>query len=396
MLNINVGKVFSESLIISSETLAHVGLIYYVFITGLEMNLDIVLEARKKAQSIAIAGTFIPMALGAGVYHLVGNVYKSGDNKAAWSSNIEGYVLWALVLSVTSFPITAHILADLKILYTGLGREALTAATIGDFNNWAMFVLLTPFATNGLNGSYSVICTIIFSMFCYFVLRPPLVRLLAQKTTHQNEWDNYQLSFVIMGVFACATVTEMVGTNSVVGSLLFGLILPRGDFTEMLIEKSDDICSGYLTPLFFFSIGNRTTISGVIRGTKLLYSLVFMLLLGSTKIVSTIIATRFYGMSMRDGMALGLLMNTKGILSLIILTTGFDKKVSIGIYTLLFIYLVYQFHVLFAFWPYICENYFQLLAPLFVFLVLIFWVFSHLQYPRGNGPRPALILKFGY
>ncbi|KAJ1439878.1 Sodium/solute symporter superfamily [Sesbania bispinosa] len=308
--------------ILSFETIAQLGLIYYVFITGLEMNLDIVLRARKKATSIAIAGTFIPMVLGVGIYYVVLHVY--GEVSHYNTSN--AYICWALAVGVTSFPVLAHILGDLKILYTGLGRVALTAATINDFYNWSLFVLLLPFAVNGRNGIYSVIGTVIFSLICFFVLRPPLRRLLTHKTD-KNEWDNYQLSYVIMGIFACATVTEMLGTHSVVGALVFGLILPRGRFTEMLIEQSDDIGSGYLAPLFFASIGVRTNTSDVISHKGFTMFAAIMLLLGSTKIVSTIIATRFYEMPVRDSVALGVLMNTKGILPLIVLNVAWNRKI---------------------------------------------------------------------
>ncbi|KAK2395672.1 cation/H antiporter [Trifolium repens] len=289
MDNTPFGMALKPKGILGFETLSQLGVIYYVFVTGLEMNLETLLRARKKASTIAIVGTIIPMILGFGIYFLV---EKSFNKKNGEFNKISSYLLWSLVVTITSFPVVAHILSDLKILYTGLGRVALTSATINDFINWAMFIFLIPLIINGKRGIVSVILTIVFSNFCYFVLRPPLNKILVEKT-EENEWDLYQLSYVLVGVIACATVTEFLGTHSVVGALIFGLILPRGKFTEMLIEQSEDIGSGYLAPLFFASI----------------------------------VATRFYGMPIRDGMALGVIMNTKGILSLIILNIGWNRKV---------------------------------------------------------------------
>ncbi|CAK8531988.1 unnamed protein product [Lathyrus sativus] len=303
------------------ESIAQFGVIYYVFVTGLEMNLDTIPRARKKASTIAIAGTLIPMILGFAIYVLVAKTFiKNGE-----FNTVSAYFLWSLTISMTSFPVVAHILSDLKILYTGLGRVALTAATINDFINWAMFIFLIPLIINGKRGILSVISTVFFILFCHFVFRPPLNKILIQKT-NQNEWDLYQLSYVIFGVVACATVTEFLGTHSVVGALVFGLILPRGKFAELLIEQLDDIGSRYLAPLFFASIGLRAEVLPVLNGNFILVIFIMIVLI-STKILSTIVATRFYGMPIRDSIALGMLMNTKGVLSLIILSIGWDRKV---------------------------------------------------------------------
>ncbi|CAI8589801.1 unnamed protein product, partial [Vicia faba] len=307
--------------LLAFESIAQLGIIYYVFVTGLEMNLETVSRAGKKASTIAIAGTLIPMILGFVIYVLVAKTFvKNGE-----FNTVSAYFLWSLTISMTSFPMVAHILSDLKILYTGLGRVALTAATINDFINWAMFIFLIPLIVNGIRGILSVISTIFFVLFCRCVLSPPLNKILIKKT-NQNEWDLYQLSYVIIGVFTCATVTEFLGTHSVVGALVFGLILPRGKFAEMLIEQSEDIGSGYLAPLFFANIGVRTEVLPVLKGNFILVIFIMIVLI-STKILSTIVATRFYGMPIRDSMALGMLMNTKGVLSLIILNIGWDRKV---------------------------------------------------------------------
>ncbi|XP_061349551.1 cation/H(+) antiporter 15-like [Gastrolobium bilobum] len=305
--------------------MAYVGLIYNIFLTALEMNLDSILQARRKATSIAIAGIFVPMALGAMIYHYYSQNFptKSHPELALFNTPM-AYLICSLALSVTSFPVLAQILSDLKIVYTQLGRVALKAATISDFYNWVMFVLLIPYAIHSERATLSILSTLVFGLFCYFALRPLLDKLLVEKT-NPNEWDNYKLSYVIIGVFACAAVTELLGTHSLVGALGFGLIFPRGRFTELLMEKSDDLVSGYLAPLFFAGCGVRFGFKGL--ASNLVPVIVTVLLLCTTKIISTVIATRFYGMPFRDGVALGALMNTKGFLPLIILNLAHDKKI---------------------------------------------------------------------
>ncbi|XP_020209425.1 cation/H(+) antiporter 15, partial [Cajanus cajan] len=310
--------------LLGTETIAHVGLIYNIFLTGLEMNLDTVLLARKKATTIAVAGTLIPMALGYAIYSLAQVLYTTPTKDMSCYGTASAYLFWALVLSVTNYPVLAHILTDLKILYTGLGRVAITAATINDFYNWAMFVLLIPYATHSERPFVSVVLTMGFVLFCYSVLRPFLSRLIL-KITEKNEWDNYKLSFVLVGTLACAHVTEMLGTHSIVGALVYGLVLPRGKFADMLMERLDDLVSVYLAPLFFVSCGVRFDFRSF-QLHKLHKVAIIVVLSCFAKISSIIIATSFYKMPFRDGVALGALMNTKGILPLVMLNIAVDRK----------------------------------------------------------------------
>ncbi|RDX60784.1 Cation/H(+) antiporter 15, partial [Mucuna pruriens] len=312
--------------ILTTETISYVGLVYSVFLAGLDMNFDTILGARKKATSIAIAGVFIPMALGGCIYAMAQKMYKGPPEYLADYNTPSAYIFWTLIYSVTGFPMVSHILADLKLLYTGLGRVALTTAMISDFYNWVMFALLIPFAINGDRAILSVLSTIGFVLFCFIVIRPYLVQLIVRKT-NQNEWDNYSLLYVVMGAYACALVTDLLGTHPVVGALVYGIMIPRGKFTHMLIEKSEDFGVVYLAPLFFGSSGIRLRAVYVIK-TQGLGLVIFILLLSFIpKIISTVVATQFYGMSVLDGVAIGLLMNTKGILPILMLNSAWDKQI---------------------------------------------------------------------
>ncbi|KAL2333361.1 hypothetical protein Fmac_014574 [Flemingia macrophylla] len=312
--------------ILTTETISYVGLVYSIFLAGLDMNIDTILGARKKATSIAIAGIVIPMIFGSFVYALVQKMYKGPPEYLAEFNTIKAYIFWTLIYSVTGLPMVSHILADLKLLYTGLGGVTLTTAMISDFYNWIMFALLVPFAINGETAIYSVLCTIGFVVFCFIVIRPYLVELIVRKT-NKNEWDNYGLLFVIMGAYACALVTDLLGTHPVVGALVYGIMIPRGKFTHLLIERSEDFGVVYLAPLFFGSCGIRLRIIYTIKTQGLGLVLLVLILSCIPKILSTVIATRFYGMSVLDGVAIGFLMNTKGILPILMLNSAWDKQI---------------------------------------------------------------------
>ncbi|KAK7256915.1 hypothetical protein RIF29_30493 [Crotalaria pallida] len=328
-----------ESLV-SGETISYIGLILYVFLIGLDMNIDTILKARKKATSIAVAGVIIPMVIGACLYEILllisshpewGYHHLMPEKKPPTA-----YLFWSLILSVTGFPILAHILADLKLLYTGLGKVALTVAMIIDFYNWVMFSLLIPFCIHGYDVAiYSVLSNIIFVHICYFGLRPHLAKLIMRKTV-KDDWDNIHLFYVVIGAFACALITDILGIHPIVGALVYGIMIPRGKFATLLVNKLEDFAGDYLVPWFFFSCGVRLKFSDVFQDQGWVALVGIVILSCIPKILSTVVTTFFFGMSASDGVTLGLLMNTKGILSLIMLNIGMDKKIlSPGSFTIL-------------------------------------------------------------
>uniref|UniRef100_A0A0R0K9Y8 Cation/H+ exchanger transmembrane domain-containing protein n=1 Tax=Glycine max TaxID=3847 RepID=A0A0R0K9Y8_SOYBN len=179
-----------------------------------------------------------------------------------------------------------------------------------------MFVLLIPFATHSEKPCVS---DVDYDL-CHFLLLcvAPFTYPVDREITDKNEWDNYKLSYVFIGIMFCAHITEMLGTHSIVGALVFGLILPREKFVDMLMERSDDLVSTYLEPLLFIGCGVRFDFT-TFKKRKLRDAMIITLLSCCTKIVSTVIATGFYRMPFRDGVALGELLNTKGLLPLVML-----------------------------------------------------------------------------
>ncbi|KAI4296937.1 hypothetical protein L6164_036854 [Bauhinia variegata] len=328
-------KIFPVRGILPGETIANMGMAFYIFLTAMEMNPNIMLRAPNKATHVAVAGIIIPMMFSAGIFglHQVALIGNSPDN----DNTLKAYLLWSLALSVTGFPVLVHILIDLKLLYTGLGRVALNAALISDICNWFMFVLLIPFVINGDNGIFSVMSTAVFVVICFYVVRPPLVRLIEEKT-EQETWEPQHLLFVVLGALLCAHITDTLGTHTIVGAFVYGLILPHGRFADMVIESTDYFVSSIIAPLFFVSCGIRTNFSVLILQEPWYASMGIILLLCASKIFSTFLATSFFGMSARDGMSLGLLMNTKGVLSIVLLNIAWDGKIlNTSSYTLMII-----------------------------------------------------------
>ncbi|QHO47248.1 hypothetical protein HN51_016638 [Arachis hypogaea] len=311
--------------IMNVEVISNFGLIYYAFLNGLEMNLDTILKAKKEATSIATAGIIFPMIAGSGLYALhrrfyINNIFKLEEV----STHV--YLIWSLVLSVTGFPNLVEILSELKLHYTGLGKVALTAAMIIDTYNWILFTLLIPFSTYSSNAIYSVLSTIMFVIVCIVLVRPIITKFVERKT-EENEMDEYQLLFVVMGLLLCSYVTDIIGTHGIVGAFVYGLILPRGRFADSVMAVSDDFGTGFLASIYFSGTGMRFMISSVFSHANWKLTFLVVILLCVTKILGTLFVTSLFGRPAKDGFAIGLLLNTKGALALILLSIAWDKMI---------------------------------------------------------------------
>ncbi|XP_020215634.1 cation/H(+) antiporter 15 [Cajanus cajan] len=318
--------IFPAKGVLNIEVLANIGLIYYAFLSGLEMNLNTILQVKKKAASIAIAGIIFPMVMAPGLYALHRKFYSSNDKNRLEESTSNAYLLWTLVLTVTGFPVLAHTLSELKLLYTGLGKAALTAAMISETYGWILFTLLVPFSITGKRAIYSVVSTTLFIVVCIYLVRPIILRYIDRKTD-EEEWDDNQLLFVVMGFIACSCITDILGTHGIVGAFVYGLILPHGRFADLVMSISDDFAGGFLAPLFFGGTGMRLILTTIFYQAHWPLTLLVIVFLCVPKILSTLFATFVFGMQARDGLSLGLLLNTKGAMALIMLNNAWDRAI---------------------------------------------------------------------
>ncbi|XP_058777862.1 cation/H(+) antiporter 15-like [Vicia villosa] len=327
--------IFPVEGVLNVEVLSHIGIIYYAFLSGLEMNLNVILHVKKKAGSIAIAGIVFPTVMGPLIYKLHRKTYGDGDQKAVEPSATSAYVLWTLVLTVTGFPVIAHSLSELKLLYTGLGEVALTTSMVSDTYAWLLFTLFVPFSINDSRAIYSVLSTIIFVVVCIFIVRPIIVNVI-DRMTERDEWDDNKLLFVVMGLLVCSHITDILGTHGVVGAFVYGLILPHGKFADKVVSISDDFGSGFLAPLFFSGTGMRLMVSAVFVQHNVFMTVIVIILMCSVKILGTMFAAFFFGMRTRDSFALGVILNTKGAIALIMLNIAWDRSIlSVPTYVVL-------------------------------------------------------------
>ncbi|XP_068669010.1 cation/H(+) antiporter 15-like [Aristolochia californica] len=323
-------KPFTEALfplrsIMVLETMANIGLLYFLFLTGIEMDITVIKRTGKKSVKLAVAGMALPFIVSIFTSFVIKNFIterKVGDRGS--------FLLFLCVaLSVTAFPVLARVLAELKLLNTDLGRLAMSAALINDMCAWILLAVAIAMAENSstIASLWVILSGTGFVLFCLFAVRPA-VMWLVRRTPDGETVSELYLCIILTGVMVSGFVTDAIGIHSIFGAFVFGLVIPEGPLGAALVEKLEDFVSGLLLPLFFAISGLRTDVSsmrGITDGWGLL--VLIILLASGGKVLGTMILASSYNMSMREGLSLGILMNTKGLIEIIVLNVGRDQKV---------------------------------------------------------------------
>src|SRR6478735_7609960 len=315
--------------------LSQFGLIFFMFLIGLELDPKLLRGRGKSSFAISAAGICVPFALGA---LLALRIY--GTEADAGVPRISFVLFMGIAMSITAFPVLARILAERNLIRTRLGSIALACAAADDVTAWCLLAVVVS-VVNAKGASGALITTVqavAFASGMLFVVRPLLARLAARITTRENLTQNVvALTFVLLLVSALAS--EDIGIHALFGAFLFGAIMPRqGDYAHALAERLEDFVVVALLPLFFAFSGLRTQLGLLSGSSDWLLCLGLTLVACVGKFGGSFAVARLTGMSTRESAALGVLMNTRGLMELIVLNIGLDLGViSPKIFTMMVI-----------------------------------------------------------
>ncbi|KAG0478302.1 hypothetical protein HPP92_013021 [Vanilla planifolia] len=318
-----LNAVFPKHSLTVLDTLANIGLLFFLFLVGLELDINSLRRTGKRALAIAIAGISLPFVVGIGTSVVLRNTIAKDVREAPF------LVFMGVALSITALPVLARILAELKLLTTDIGRMVMSAAAVNDVAAWILLALAIALSGSGspLVSLWVLLSGGGFVFFAALFLRP----MLAWMARHSPEGEPVKEVYIcatLSTVLAAGFVTDTIGIHALFGAFVVGIVVPKeGPFARVLIEKVEDLISGLFLPLYFVSSGlktNVTTISGGIS-CALLALVIFNACLG--KIGGTIIASLTMKVPFREAVTLGFLMNTKGLVELIVLNVGKDRKV---------------------------------------------------------------------
>lgn len=304
--------------------LSQVGLIFFMFLIGLELNPKYLSSQLEVAVLTSHVSILVPFSLGAlaalVLYPLVSN---AGVSFTAFA------LFLGAAMSITAFPVLARIITENNLQGTRLGTLALTCAAVDDVTAWCLLAVAIAVAREGtiMSAFPTIIESILYIVFMLTVGRWFLQRL---STYHQRTGRLSQLviALIYMGVVASALITELIGIHLIFGAFLLGAAMPKNeDLVRELAEKTEDFVLIFLLPVFFAFSGLRTEI-GLLNRPELW--LLCALVLGvaiAGKYFGTYVAARVSGIEKREASALGWLMNTRGLTELIVLNIGLELGV---------------------------------------------------------------------
>lgn len=299
---------------------AQVGIVLYMFIVGLELNLD---ELKKSAHStfvISHMSILFPFVLGSGLALFIFSDF------ADTSVNFTNFALFMGVsMSITAFPVLARILADKKMTTTPIGSLALTCAAIDDVTAWCLLALVVSRVQSTMDSAFLTFgLSFLFILGMLFVVRP-LIAKWAHSLSDAKKFTTDKVAIFLVLVLLSALATEVIGIHAIFGAFLLGVIIPHESFVSRDLEyKLQDIIRVLFLPAFFAFTGMKTQIGLMNSVNDWILCLIIILVATLGKFGGTVVAARFIKHSWRDSMILGILMNTRGLVELIVLNVGLD------------------------------------------------------------------------
>jgi Kef-type K+ transport system membrane component KefB/nucleotide-binding universal stress UspA family protein len=315
---------FPSSTLPFLNVLSQIGLIFFMFLIGLELNPKYLKGQLNIAILTSHVSIIVPFALGSllalFLYPLVSNS----------SVSFTAFALFlGAAMSITAFPVLARIITENNLQGSKLGTLALTCAAVDDVTAWCLLALaIAVTRTNSIVGAFpTIIESIIYIAFMVTVGRWFLQKL-AIHYRRTGRLSQLVLAGIYMGVVISALITELIGIHLIFGAFLLGAVMPKNaSFVREIAEKTEDFVLIFLLPVFFAYSGLRTEIGLLNRPELWLLCAAVLAVAILGKYLGTYVAARVSGIEKRDASALGWLMNTRGLTELIVLNIGLSYGV---------------------------------------------------------------------
>lgn len=303
---------------------SQLGLTFFMFLIGLELDINLLKGLGRSSVAISQSGIAVPFALGGTLAYLIYPTLASPEVPFTSFALFMG-----AAMSITAFPVLARILSERQLLQTRVGALAITCAAVDDVTAWCLlaFVVSIVRSAGVMQAVWTTLLALGYIAVMWAVVRPFLARLAARTSSRESLTQNaVAVTFLLLLLSAMAT--ELIGIHALFGAFLFGAIMPRqGGFSEALTEKLEDFVVVLLLPLFFAYSGLRTQV-GLLNEPQdwlVCAGIIFLACVG--KFGGSTLAARLTGISWRESSAIGVLMNTRGLMELIVLNIGLDLGV---------------------------------------------------------------------
>lgn len=306
------------------QLFSQLGLLFFMFVIGMELDLKLVKQKARAAVIISHASIIIPYALGMGLAYFIYREYAPANiNFISFSMFI------GIAMSITAFPVLARILQERGMTSTRIGSMALACAAADDITAWCILAAVISIVNAG--SSFSALITICLTtgyVIAMLTIIKPLLERIAKKYAQTDVLSLSVVALMFGILLVSAYITEIIGIHALFGAFLAGVIMPSSlSFRRVLMGKVEHVSLGLLLPLFFAFSGLRTEI-GLLNTTHawlICAAITGIAIVG--KFGGSMLAAKFVGESWKDSLTIGALINTRGLMELIVLNIGFELGV---------------------------------------------------------------------
>lgn len=301
--------------------LSQVGLILFMFVVGLELDLKNLKSRVSSATLISHASILAPFAMGSCLALLLYRHYSPANVTFTQFALFMG-----IAMSVTAFPVLAKILQEKKLTKTPLGAIAITCAAVDDVSAWALLAVVIGIVHAGtLGGALATLGLTLIYVGLMFRFVPTLFKNFLFDQPDSVALTHRRRALVLIFLFGSALMTELIGIHALFGAFLAGIVMPtHPGFREDLIGRVEALTQTILMPLFFAYSGLRTQINLLSEWQDWAICGLVIVVAVIGKLGASTLAARWAGHSWRESLSLGSLMNTRGLVELVILNIGYD------------------------------------------------------------------------
>jgi len=305
--------------------LSQLGLLLFMFVVGMEVHLARVVKQRAAIILVSNLSIALPLALGVGLARALYPQFAGEHVSFAPFALFMG-----TAMSVTAFPVLARILKERNLMGSSLGTMAIACAAIDDVSAWLLLAVLTAMVRSSSSWQHFGLTLLLLIGFILFMLIG--VRRLGRfvESWHENHGAGVEfLSFLVLFIFAASWTTEKLGVHALFGAFMAGLVMPKNErlLTDVM-ERIESLSLALLLPLFFALTGLRTRIDLLTGRSTIGYGLAILAVAVVGKLAGATLAAKVIGVTWKNSFALGVLMNTRGLVELVILNAALDLGVS--------------------------------------------------------------------
>jgi Kef-type K+ transport system membrane component KefB len=316
------------------NAVSQVGLLLYMFVVGLKLDTEFLREQKHTVIIISISSILCPFFLG----FLVA-AYLHPKLSSSNIPRIPFALFIGTALSVTAFPVLARILSERNILRTKIGSVSIACAAVTDITAWLLLAAVTIYAQafNEQGGLWLTLAGLAVYFNVMWLCVRPMLRPLQRYHHGVGQITQGAMTIILLLLLGSAWATEWLGVHALFGAFFAGCVMPKGgELVRELSERVEHLTATLMLPIFFALTGLRTVVS-LVSGAEVWFSCALILIAAVVgKLGGAMISARLAGMPWREAGAIGVLMNTRGLIELVILNIGFDLGlISAGLFSVM-------------------------------------------------------------